>query len=145
MKQKKKIDEIILSLEGKEKKKKINEDEIYDPYDLLVQVQNKNEIINKIESIPIVLDKNFIEMKKEEKKERPQTSKLKAMFNIEQKNIPGKKSTSGLFFIDEEVKLKRIKEEEDRKRMMKYKNDEIKKKEKERNDVILSGDDEKVD
>ena len=141
----KKIDEIILSLEGKEKKKKINEDEIYDPYDLLVQVQNKNEIINKIESIPIVLDKNFIEMKKEEKMERPQTSKLKAMFNIEQKNIPGKKSTSGLFFIDEEVKLKRIKEEEDRKRMMKYKNDEIKKKEKERNDVIFSGDDEKVD
>ena len=84
-------------------------------------------------------------MKKEEKMERPQTSKLKAMFNIEQKNIPGKKSTSGLFFIDEEVKLKRIKEEEDRKRMMKYKNDEIKKKEKERNDVIFSGDDEKVD
>ena len=135
----KKIDEIILSLEGKEKKKKINEDEIYDPYDLLVQVQNKNEIINKIESIPIVLDKNFIEMKKEEKKERPQTSKLKAMFNIEQKKIPGKKSTSGLFYIDEEVKLKRIKEEENRKKMMKYKIDEIKKKVKERNDVILRG------
>ena len=142
----KKIDEIILNLEGKEKKKKINQDEIYDPYDLLVQVQNKNEIISKIESIPIVLDKNFIEMKKEEKKERPQTSKLKALFNIEHKNnIPGKKSTSGLFYIDEEVKLKRIKEEENRKKMMKYKNDEIKKKEKERNDVILNGDDEKVD
>ena len=41
-----------------------NEDEVYDPYDLLVQVQNKNDIINKIESIPIILDKNFLEMKK---------------------------------------------------------------------------------
>ena len=68
----------------KVKKKKIqNEDEVYDPYDLLVQVQNKNDIINKIESIPIVLDKNFLEMKREEKKERPQTSKLKAKFNFE--------------------------------------------------------------
>ena len=125
----KKIDEIILNLEGKEKKKKINQDEIYDPYDLLVQVQNKNEIISKIESIPIVLDKNFIEMKKEEKKERPQTSKLKALFNIEHKNnIPGKKSTSGLFYIDEEVKLKRIKEEENRKKTKKKKKEKKKKK-----------------
>ena len=142
----KRIDEIILSLEGREKKKKINEDEIYDPYDLLVQVQNKNEIINKIESIPIVLDKNFIEMKKEEKKERPQTSKLKAMFNFDnKKHVPGKKSTEGLFYIDEEVKLKRIKEEEERKKRMKVRNDEIRKKEKERNDVIQNGDDDKVD
>ena len=31
----KRIDEIILSLEGREKKKKINEDEIYDPYSFL--------------------------------------------------------------------------------------------------------------
>ena len=49
----------------------LSDDEVYDPYDLLVQVQNKNDIINKIESIPIVLDKNFLEMKREEKKERP--------------------------------------------------------------------------
>lgn len=56
-------------MEGKEKKKKMqSDDEVYDPYDLLVQVQNKNDIINKIESIPIVLDKNFLEMKREEKK-----------------------------------------------------------------------------
>ena len=96
-----------------EKKKKLqNEDEVYDPYDLLVQVQNKNDIINKIESIPIVLDKNFLEMKREEKKERPQTSKLRAKFNFVQKShVPGKKSTAGLFFIDEEVKEKRLKEE----------------------------------
>ena len=142
----KKIDEIILRLEGKEKKKKINQDEIYDPYDLLVQVQNKNDIINKIESIPIVLDKNFIEMKKEEKKERPQTSKLKAIFNIDQKNkVPGKKSTAGLFYVDEKVRLKRLKEEEDRQKILKFKNDKIKKKEEERNNVIQNGDYDKVD
>ena len=143
----KKIDDIILTLEGKEKKKKIqNEDEVYDPYDLLVQVQNKNDIINKIESIPIVLDKNFLEMKKEEKKERPQTSKLRAKFIFDKKNYePGKKSTTGLFYIDEEVKLKRAKEEEMRKKMMKIKEEEIKKKEEERNDVIQNGDNDKVD
>ena len=85
-------------------------------------------------------------MKKEEKKERPQTSKLKAMFNFDnKKHVPGKKSTEGLFYIDEEVKLKRIKEEEERKKRMKVRNDEIRKKEKERNDVIQNGDDDKVD
>ena len=143
----KKIDDIILTLEGKEKKKKIqNEDEVYDPYDLLVQVQNKNDIINKIESIPIVLDKNFLEMKKEEKKERPQTSKLRAKFIFDNKNyIPGKKSTAGLFYIDEELKLKRAKEEEIRKKMMKIKEEEIKKKEEERNEVIQNGDNDKVE
>ena len=143
----KKIDDIILTLEGKEKKKKIqNEDEVYDPYDLLVQVQNKNDIINKIESIPIVLDKNFLEMKKEEKKERPQTSKLRAKFQFDNKNyVPGKKSTVGLFYIDEETRIKRLKEEEKRKKLMKIKEEEIKKKEEERNDVIQNGDNDKVE
>ena len=143
----KKIDDIILTLEGKEKKKKLqNEDEVYDPYDLLVQVQNKNDIINKIESIPIVLDKNFLEMKREEKKERPQTSKLRAKFNFVQKgHVPGKKSTTGLFYIDEEVKEKRLKEEEERKKMMKIKEEEIKKKEEERNKIIQDGDNTKVE
>ena len=143
----KKIDDIILTLEGKEKKKKLqNEDEVYDPYDLLVQVQNKNDIINKIESIPIVLDKNFLEMKKEEKKERPQTSKLRAKFNFVQKShIPGKKSTAGLFYIDEEVREQRLKEEEIRRKMMKDKEEEIRKKEEERNEVVQNGDDNKVE
>jgi len=144
----KKIDDIILSLEGKEKKKKIqNEDEVYDPYDLLVQVQNKNDIINKIESIPIVLDKNFLEMKREEKKERPQTSKLRAKFIFDNKAyaVKNKKSTTGLFYIDEEVRLKRIKEEEERKKFLKLKDEEIKKKEEERNEVIQHGDDTKVE
>ena len=143
----KKIDDIILALEGKEKKKKIqNEDEVYDPYDLLVQVQNKNDIINKIESIPIVLDKNFLEMKREEKKERPQTSKLRAKFSFDKKvYAQGKKSTVGLFFIDEEIRLKRIKEEENRKKQMKIKEEEIKKKEEERTNVIQHGDDAKVE
>ena len=143
----KKIDDIILTLEGKEKKKKIqNEDEVYDPYDLLVQVQNKNDIINKIESIPIVLDKNFLEMKREEKKERPQTSKLRAKFSFDKKvYAQGKKSTVGLFFIDEEIRLKRIKEEENRKKQMKIKEEEIKKKEEERTNVIQHGDDAKVE
>jgi len=123
-----------------------NDDEVYDPYDLLVQVQNKNDIINKIESIPIVLDKNFLEMKREEKKERPKTSKLIARFHFDNKKyVPGKKSTTGLFFIDEEIRQKRLKEEEERKKMMKIKEEEIKKKEEERNDVIKNGNSDKVD
>jgi len=144
----KKIDDIILTLEGKEKKKKMqSDDEVYDPYDLLVQVQNKNDIINKIESIPIVLDKNFLEMKREEKKERPQTSKLRAKFHFDNKNnyVPGKKSTTGLFYVDEEIKQKRLKEEEERKKMMKIKEEEIRKKEEERNDVIKNGNNDKFD
>ena len=144
----KKIDDIILTLEGKEKKKKmLSDDEVYDPYDLLVQVQNKNDIINKIESIPIVLDKNFLEMKREEKKERPQTSKLRARFHFDNKNnyVPGKKSTTGLFYVDEEIRQKRMKEEEERKKKMKMKNEEIKKKEEERNDVIKNGNNDKFD
>jgi len=144
----KKIDDIILTLEGKEKKKKMqSDDEVYDPYDLLVQVQNKNDIINKIESIPIVLDKNFLEMKREEKKERPQTSKLRAKFHFDNKNnyVPGKKSTTGLFYVDEEIRQKRLKEEEERKKMMKIKEEEIRKKEEERNDVIKNGNNDKFD
>ena len=141
----KKIDDIIMTLEGKEKKKKMqNDDEVYDPYDLLVQVQNKNDIINKIESIPIVLDKNFLEMKREEKKERPQTSKLRARFNFDKNNfVPGKKSTTGLFYIDEELRQKRLKEEEERKKMMKIKEEEIKMKEEERKNVIQNGSSDK--
>ena len=123
-----------------------SDDEVYDPYDLLVQVQNKNDIINKIESIPIVLDKNFLEMKREEKKERPETSKLRAKFHFDNKNnVPGKKSTTGLFYVDEEMRQKRIKEEEERKKMMKLKQDEIKKKEEERIDVVKNGNNEKFD
>ena len=134
-------------MEGKEKKKKMqSDDEVYDPYDLLVQVQNKNDIINKIESIPIVLDKNFLEMKREEKKERPKTSKLRARFNFDNKKYaPGKKSTSGLFFIDEETRQKRLKEEEERKKMMKMKQEEIKKKEEERINAIKNGNNENID
>ncbi len=121
-----------------------NDEEVYDPYDLLVQVQNKNDIINKIESIPIVLDKNFLEMKREEKKERPQTSKLRARFNFDKNNfVPGKKSTTGLFYIDEELRQKRLKEEEERKKMMKIKEEEIKMKEEERKNVIQNGSSDK--
>ena len=72
-------------------------------------------------------------MKKEEKKERPQTSKLRAKFRFDNKNyVPGKKSTTGLFYIDEEVRAQRAKEEENRKKMLKIKEEEIKKKEEER-------------
>ena len=85
-------------------------------------------------------------MKKEEKKERPQTSKLRAKFQFDNKNyVPGKKSTAGLFFIDEETRIKRAKEEENRKKLMKIKEEEIKKKEEERNDVIQNGDNDKVE
>ena len=45
-------------------------------------------------------------MKREEKKERPKTSKLIARFHFDNKKyVPGKKSTTGLFFIDEEIKI----------------------------------------
>ena len=85
-------------------------------------------------------------MKREEKKERPKTSKLIARFHFDNKKyVPGKKSTTGLFFIDEEIRQKRLKEEEERKKMMKIKEEEIKKKEEERNDVIKNGNSDKVD
>ncbi len=85
-------------------------------------------------------------MKKEEKKERPQTSKLRAKFNfVKKSHIPGKKSTTGLFYIDEEVREQRLKEEEIRRKMMKDKEEEIKKKEEERNEVVQNGDDNKVE
>ena len=140
----KKIDEIINNLEGKEKKRKVNnDDDVYDPYDLLVQVQNKNDMINRIESIPIVLDKNFMDMKKEERKERPQTSKLKAKFNFDSKNdskfVPNKKSTSNLFFIDEETRKKREREEEERKKRISEIEKEQKKKEEERERIVNEG------
>jgi hypothetical protein len=97
----KKIDDIIRNLEGEDKKKAMkhhgnsssvkkekkvdeedDEDKVYDPYELLVQVQNKNDIINKIESLPIVVDKEFLEQKQEKKKERPSTAKLNYKFNF---------------------------------------------------------------
>ena len=139
----KKIDEIINNLEGKEKKKKVNnDDDVYDPYDLLVQVQNKNDMINRIESIPIVLDKNFMEMKKEKRKERPQTSKLKAKFNFESKDdskYAKKKNTSNLFYIDDEVRKKREKEEEERIKRRNEIEKEQKRKEEERERIIKEG------
>lgn len=70
------IKQLLLELEGKEKKKTENDDEIYDPYDLLVEIQNKNNIIEKINSIPIVIDKAFIEMEQEKRKKRPTTANL---------------------------------------------------------------------
>ena len=78
-------------------------------------------------------------MKREEKKERPKTSKLRARFNFDNKKYaPGKKSTSGLFFIDEETRLKRLKEEEERKKMMKMK-------EEERINAIKNGNSDNID
>ncbi|MCQ2819466.1 MAG: hypothetical protein MJ252_19560, partial [archaeon] len=56
------------------------DDKVYDPYDLLVEIQHKNETIHKIESLPIVMDKSFMEMKQEEKKQRPVTVKLMDKF-----------------------------------------------------------------
>ena len=61
------------------------------------------------------------------------------------KYAPGKKSTSGLFFIDEETRLKRLKEEEERKKMMKMKEEEIKKKEEERINAIKNGNSDNID
>lgn len=49
---------------------------MYDPYDLLVEIQNKNNIIEKINSISILVDKGFIEMKQEKRKKRPTTANL---------------------------------------------------------------------
>ena len=146
----KKIDEIILRIEGKEKKiKEQNEDEVYDPYDLLVQIENKNNIINKIESIPIVLDTNFVEMQQEKRKERPQTSKLKAKFNFsskkDDKSVDGKKSTTNLFFIDEEVREKRRKEEEERRIRIRALEEQNKQKEAEREQIIKDGTNEHID
>ena len=122
---------------------------MYDPYDLLVQVQNKNDMINRIESIPIVLDKNFMDMKKEQRKERPQTSKLKAKFNFDSKNdskfVPNKKSTSNLFFIDEEIRKKREKEEEERIKRRNEIEKEQKRKEEERERIVNEGNMDNID
>lgn len=107
------IDNIINNLEGKEKKKKENnDDEVYDPYDLLVQIQNKNDIINKIESLPIVKDKEFIEMKQEEKKERPKTSKLIQKFDFSKNKSIYKTMKPKKSFNAKKTKEERQKEKE---------------------------------
>ena len=112
------IDNIINNLEGKEKKKKENnDDEVYDPYDLLVQIQNKNDIISKIESLPIVKDKEYIEMKQEEKKERPRTSKLMQKFDFSKnqsnyKTMKPKRSFKAKMTKEEKEKEKEREKEE---------------------------------
>ncbi len=37
-----------------------DEDEIYDPYQTLVQIQGKKNLISKIKSIPVIIDKKYI-------------------------------------------------------------------------------------
>lgn len=60
------IDKIIHDLEFRDKKKKQDtaEEEIYDPYDTLVQIQGKKSLISKIKSIPVILDKKYIDKSK---------------------------------------------------------------------------------
>ncbi len=53
------VDNILTGLNLKETKEEAPE--IYDPYDELVMIHNKNKIINKIKSVPIISDKNTIE------------------------------------------------------------------------------------
>ena len=85
---------------------------MYDPYDLLVQIQNKNDIINKIESLPIVKDKEFIEMKQEEKKERPKTSKLIQKFDFSKNKSIYKTMKPKKSFNAKKTKEERQKEKE---------------------------------
>lgn len=58
-----------------------NED-IYDPYDLLIKMQNKKTTISRIKSIAMLQDKEPWEDKVNLKKERPLTSSLIKKFNI---------------------------------------------------------------
>ncbi len=53
------VDKILIDLNLKETKEEIPE--IYDPYEELVMIHNKNKIISKIKSVPIISDKNTIE------------------------------------------------------------------------------------
>jgi hypothetical protein len=60
------INEIIKNLDfNMAEKDDKNLDELYDPYEQLVQIQNRNNIIKKIKSVPLVVDKNTIEKNKE--------------------------------------------------------------------------------
>lgn len=80
-----KIDKIIYDLEFDQniKVKPVREEEkIYDPYDTLVQVQEKKTLISKIKSIPIIQDKKYIDQRKLSTKTRPQTSTLMTKFNL---------------------------------------------------------------
>jgi hypothetical protein len=53
------VDKLLTDLNLKEIKEEMPE--IYDPYDELLMIHNKNKIINKIKSVPIISDKNTIE------------------------------------------------------------------------------------
>ncbi len=63
-------------------KEDIKEEDIYDPYDQLVQMQKKKSTITKIKSIAMIQDKEPWEKKVELKKERPLTSNLIRNFKI---------------------------------------------------------------
>ena len=50
---------------NKYQKEKISKEEtVYDPYETLVQIQDKNNLISKIKSIPVIYDKNFEDRKR---------------------------------------------------------------------------------
>jgi hypothetical protein len=80
-----KIDKIIYDLEFDQNIKvrpQKEEEKIYDPYDTLVQVQEKKTLISKIKSIPVIQDKKYIDHRKLSTKTRPQTSTLMTKFNL---------------------------------------------------------------
>lgn len=67
------IDKIIYDLEYRKvtrKEKEIikkNEEKIYDPYETLVKIQEKRNLISKIKSIPVIQDKKYIDSRKQSK------------------------------------------------------------------------------
>lgn len=122
---------LLVNEQKKDKQSNVenDEDNVYDPYDLLVEIQKKNEAINKIESIPILIDKNFVDMKLESKKERPKTSKLSAKFKFTHDDINNANKTS--IFVKKDFDSKIITNFQDD-FLIKLKNEEkIKEKERE--------------
>lgn len=78
------INNIIENLGFNDVKSKENEDEdIYDPYNILVNMQKKKSTISKIKSIAMIQDKEPWEKIVERKKERPLTSTLVKEFKIQ--------------------------------------------------------------
>lgn len=77
------VNDIIANLGFKDHKGKEDQDSLYDPYDTLVRMREKKQILSKIKSIAMIQDKDPWEKKVQMKKVKPNSAMIRDRFRID--------------------------------------------------------------
>lgn len=107
---KKVVDDIIARLGFSDKQNRlVDEEEVYDPYDELVQINSKRMILDKIKSIPVEFENNFAN---ETMKQSRRSEMHKIKKDVEEAKLPKIERPNTVKLVQKNQVLNKIRREE---------------------------------